>query len=182
MANRSDTTSDDTSGMLPMGATADGRTAVLNFATGAVALRGSENPGNRLLHHRDFDTAMVGSIFRGAGYEVTVTPKGRLMVEDVGVSTIVYVGTSLPMLRMRRYYDFRKDASQAERHQCVNTINEAIDTGRAYCDDDGDLALEAELHLGAGLSPAQLLAGFRFFSLEVLGALSLADVSDMLAE
>ena len=182
MANTPGTTSQDTSGMLPMGITADGRTAVLNFATGAVALRGSENPGNRLLHRRDFDTALVASIFRGAGYEVALTPTGRLTVEDGGIATILSVGTSLPLVRMRRFYDFRKNTSPAERHQCVNSLNAAICTGRAYCDKDGDLAVEAELHLGAGLSPAQLLAGFRFFHDEVQGVLSLDEVSDVLAD
>jgi hypothetical protein len=179
MADSTGTTTPDTSSILSLGLTADGRSSVLNLDTGAVELRGHENPGNRLIHRRDFDSALVASIFHGAGYGVEILNSGTVAVSDNDCRTCVDVLPNLGQVRMRRYFGFYEGVSDSVRHQCTNAMNQVLCTGRAFCDRDGDLILEAELLFGAGLSSAQLLAGYRFFDTEVQEAIALDETEDV---
>ena len=155
-------TSADSSNLLPMGTTPDGRTVRLNLATGNVELCGAPTPNTQLLPAEAFTPDAVAAIFRGAGYAVEVDEEGDVVINDGGTLTFITLPDNGPLLRFWQVMEFNETHPEAVQLAWTNHLNTESWSGSFCRDGDNMLVHTHDLVLAAGMSPAQLLANYRF--------------------
>ncbi|MCY2987516.1 MAG: YbjN domain-containing protein [Planctomycetota bacterium] len=128
-----------------------------------------------LLVGSQLDAVKVGAVFHLANLRCEVKPDGKLMVEDAGVKTLVYVDAERRLITYVSVWLTKSSVPEIDKFQLVNTLNRDLIFVRFHMLSSTELACTYQLPFERGVSADQLLAAFRVYFGVVRGGLRTKD-------
>lgn len=117
------------------------------------------------ISRHNLDTTRLRDVLDRAGFELSDSPGGGLVVRDAGVVCLVAVPAhSRDYVTLLAWWGLKDEAPRDERLECANRINSEYLYIRASIDTDGALCIAQNLPVYGGVSPRHLIACLRSFT------------------
>jgi hypothetical protein len=129
------------------------------------------------LNENEITKEKIIEIFNSAFYDVKLTDKGSILIEDTLETNILVSNKEQGgYLRFWVYSTINKDKDELQKLRFVNKANSERILVRFNIDDDGDLSCDYYLYYKGGLTAQQIITTYRKF---VAIVMSIVDDEDL---
>jgi hypothetical protein len=119
--------------------------------------------GEEIIDKESLNVEKVHQLFKDAFYEVTLDPKGFLVLKDI-FKIYVDLDPKNRYISFSVYFPIREDASMAERYKLLNVLNKEIILIRSFIQDSNNvITIQYYLYLENGTTPKNVIVAEKMF-------------------